>query len=135
MAIIQLSRRAVETLVVTLIAAAVSGLAFVAYKYPLGYRKLALPLGICVAFFSLYAVVYGVGYVRSQISALGERLRERPSEPLSAYDYLISGMNQKVAWLAKIVVVCGLILGYLALLWFLPSILGINQSASGAGGA
>ncbi len=135
MAILQLSRRAVETLVVTLIAAAVSGLGFVAYKYPLGYRKLALALGISIALFSLYAVLFGVGYVSSQITTLGERLRERPSEPLSAYDYLINGLNQKAAWLAKIVVVSALLLGYLTLLWFLPSILGINQGAPAAGAA
>jgi nucleoside permease NupC len=123
---LSLSRRAVETLIVTLIAAAVSGLAFVAYKYPLGYRKLAIPLATVIALLSLYGVLWVVGYISSQITSLGDRLKQHPSDSLAEHDYLITAMNQKAALLGKLVVISTLILAYLTLLWFLPSMLGIT---------
>jgi hypothetical protein len=131
----KLSRGAVETLVVTLLTAAVSALAFVAYKHPVGYRQLAVPLITVTALSALYGVVWGVGYVTSQIRSLGERLKEQPSEPLSSHDYLIRGMNAKVAWLTRIVVVSSILLAYFALLWFLPRILGIDVGRTPDGGA
>lgn len=87
---LHLSRRATETLVVTLIAAAVSGLAFVAYRYPLGYRNLAIPLGTVTILCSAWAFAFKLGGLHQEIRTLSDRLRECASEPLSGVDHVIT---------------------------------------------
>ncbi len=132
---LQLSRRATETLVVTLLAAAVSGLAFVAYRYPHGYRSLAIPLGAVTTMYCVSAFAFRLGGLEQGIRSLNDRLRERASDPLSTVDHLITGLDHNRASMSRLAIICLLVLAYLALLWFLPTILGTQQLSHGSGGA
>jgi hypothetical protein len=121
---LHLSRRSTETLVVTLIVTAVSALAVVAYRYPLGYRKLAGALGTIVTLYSGGTILFRLGRMRSVIHTLDESLKAQANEPLSHVGWMITGQEQDAVSIRRIMVVWVLVLGYFAVLWFLPTILG-----------
>ena len=119
-----------ETLLVTLAAAALSGLAFVAYKHPEGYQRMfnyALPP---LAMLALVITSFQIGALESGISAAYDNLQRYPNDPLKDHAFPIQSMHDNLHFLMTFYLYCLPSLAYLIFLRFLPQILRVTKRSS-----
>ena len=118
----------IETLIYSLIVAAVSGLTFVAYRHPHGYRKMYSTL-IPVASMALFTVLaWNLGGLTNIIRSVGKELKNNPEEKIQRSSYSITSMNENLDYIILAVVIGFSVIGYLFFLYKLPTILGTNKN-------
>jgi len=113
----------IETLIYPLIAAGAGGLGFIAYHHPNGYKKIfntLVPfvlLGLSVAIISLLGALY------ASVRSLGQELINNPERTIEFSSYHITSMNSFVDYIAMVLVIGIVLIGYLFFLLKLPNIL------------
>lgn len=114
----------IEKLGIPLILAAVSGLTFIAYKYPKGYERISKPIVIftCLCFVGVFA--WFLGTMHSNIRWLQRELENSPKEEISEISSQITGLNHSWTFLLWAFVIFVIVIGYLIFLYYLPNILG-----------
>ncbi len=118
----------IETLIYSLIVAAVTGLSFIAYKHPNGYKKIftsIMPLAIMAL---LMVLALNLGKLHSSIRIAGEMLLENPDATIQSASFSITSMNNSLDNILVVVVVGLFVIGYLFFLYKLPSILRSNDN-------
>jgi hypothetical protein len=118
----------IETLLYSLIVAAVSGLTFVAYRHPNGYRKIFSALVPVASMAMLSVVGWNLGALGSSIQSVGKALKNNPEEKIQSSSFSITSMNESFDYIIIAVVVGFFIIGYLFFLYKLPTILEANQN-------
>ena len=121
-----------ETLIVTLSAAALSGLTIVAYKHPEGYQRIftfALPPLVMLALFITSAQIGALGY---GISAAYDNLQKYPNDPIKEHSFPIQSMHDASHFLITFYLYFLPAVAYLVFLRFLPQILGLSRSRGNA---
>jgi hypothetical protein len=118
-----------DTLVGGLILAFISGLTFLAYKHPKGYRKVAYVLST-VAFGLIGSrVLLKVFLIDNDIRHLTSLLKIRPQMELGDVKEYIDQLEQSTLGITRTLGVGAVFLGYLVFLWFLPKILEMDLFA------
>lgn len=117
-----------KTLVVTLIAAAITGLTFIAYKHPKGYQRIfniLLPISIIAP---VVIIVANLGGASSNINHLAKELASEPNQPIQEVSFSITNLQQNERTVIITLAVGVAVIGYLTFLFFLPRILGADDS-------
>ncbi len=117
----------IETLIVSLILAAISGVTFVAYKHPNGYRTIAKPLISITIVLCFFLVIWNLAGLTTNIRILKKNLDTNSDAKISESSYLIESMNQNLNSIIKAFIVVISLDGYLMFLWFLHPILGLQK--------
>ena len=105
-------------LLVGLIVAAASGLAFLAYNHPRGYRLVAAPLGGCLLLLGLGQVAVLMGMAWQSTRDVRRALVDNRDVPT----WLLQALVESTERIVFTVVTLAPILAYLTFLWFLPTI-------------
>jgi hypothetical protein len=113
----------VETFVLSLVLAALSGLTFVAYKHPRGYRKMSKPLALSVSLLAIAVLSFTLGGTLAAIGTLKDHLDVFPDQTLKSEEYCINGLYDDRNLALVVLVVTAATLGYLYFLSCLPRIL------------
>lgn len=113
-----------EKLGIPLILAAVSGLTFIAYKYPIGYKRIVIPIIIATSSCFICMLAWVLGTTHSNIRILRYQLENCPEKEISKLSSEIIGLNSNLTFSLWAIVIFVLIVGYLIFLYYLPSILG-----------
>ncbi len=117
-----------ETLIYSLVVALVSGLTFIAYKHPVGYKKIYTLL-IPVSFVPVIIILsYNLGALYSSIRSIGNDLLEKPDEKISLLSHNITRMNESLDYILLSAVIGFVVIGYLMFLHKLPVILETNSN-------
>ena len=116
-----------HTLIVSLVLAAVSGLTFIAYKHPGGYKNIATPMIMLGLMITLVLVTYNISSLWWGVGILSEELAKRPDQSLKDTQFTIERMAKSRDSVEKILVVALPSLLYLIFLWHLPKVLGVNK--------
>lgn len=122
----------VETLVISLILAALSGLTFVAYKHPRGYRRISIPLGVVVLMLAIWVLSLTSGATVSSIGSLKEDLDHFPDRTLKSEEFSINSLYQCRNRMIVVLMVTVATLGYLYFLSCLPRILECETNTTGS---
>ena len=115
-------------LIVAVIMALFSGVTFVAYRHPKGYRKIIDCLKPTVIGGSLIVIVFQIGGMYTIISKLYEVFKNSPNKTLETASYLITTLNNSKNLLKLIVLIGVPIIAYGVFLYFLPTILEIKEN-------
>jgi hypothetical protein len=75
----------VETLTASLILAILSGLTFIAYKHPLGYKRIAPSLMVVTAMIAISIIAFNFGGLQNAIEHLHKVAEETPAIAISTY--------------------------------------------------
>lgn len=108
-----------ESLIVSLVLAAVGGLAFLAYHHPAGYKRLAQVIFVVGMLWGLLALVWQVAGITSSGYLIAEQVTNHPTRPLSSIDWAARDLRDSLiatGWGIKIFVVATLYLAFLHLL-------------------
>jgi hypothetical protein len=116
----------IKTLMLALLVPAITGLAFIAYKHPLGFRKIAIGLAYLLTLFLICIFAYSYGSSSSSVSYLKEQLQSSPNDKISSFEYNINNAFRCKEVTNTTIVVYFISMVYLAFLYFLPYILGIQ---------
>jgi hypothetical protein len=117
----------IETLIIPLVLAAVSGLTFLAYKHPRGYKCIALPIMVSGIMATSMMLAWNGGRLWSCIGGIADKLVEKPDQSLNNIQFMIHDMIECRNLLAKIVIVFVPSIAYLLFLWHLQSLLGVKK--------
>ena len=118
----------VFTLIATLIAAAVTGLTFIAYKHLKGYHKIfniLLPISIIAP---VVIIAANLGGAHESINHLAKELSGEPNQPIQEVSFSITNLQQNKRTVIITLAVGVAVIGYLTFLFFLPRILGADDS-------
>ncbi len=116
-----------ETFVVTVFGAALSGLTFVVYRHPDGYRRIFLVvLPVCL-FLAILICSDNLGYGLAMITSLHDDLQRNPNDPLNAHSFAIQQLYEKRELIKTFLMYLMPAIGYLIFLRFLPDILGLRR--------
>jgi len=118
----------VATLIYSLIVAAVSGLTFVAYRHPNGYKKLFTALVPIASMALLFVLGMNLGALSSGIRSVGKDLTTAPEAKIQNSSFSITNMNESLDNIIMAVVVGFFVIGYLFFLYKLPTILESNKN-------
>lgn len=113
-----------QTIILTILVPAITGLAFVAYKHPIGFRKIAFGLGIIISLILMGIVTYNYGTMHSNINFLHDQILT--ATDVDNFIFSINSLNdsKNTINLAFGIYIISMI--YLTFLYFLPNILGIT---------
>jgi TRAP-type C4-dicarboxylate transport system permease small subunit len=117
-----------QPLLVTIVGAILSGLSFIAYKHPEGYRRIfVVVFPICV-FVAFIICEYHVGYIYAVIGSAYDDLQRYPDAALKDHAFPIQELYAKREFVRTFLMYFVPAIGYLAFLRFLPEILGLGRS-------
>ncbi len=117
----------IETLIISLVLAAISGLTFIAYKHPDGYKNLATPMLIVGLMIALVSVATKMGGLWWLIGNIAEELVKKPDQSLADVEFTIRRLAESKDDIQKILAVALPTIAYLVFLWHLPNVLGVNK--------
>lgn len=115
-----------EALIVSLVLAAVSGLSWIAYRHPKGYRRIVGTAGPAVLVLLVLASIWLLGGLMSAANLLHEALQENPTADLQSERYAIESMAntwRTIRFAFSTAFASG---AFLAFLWFLPQLLDLR---------
>ena len=121
-----------DTLLITLAAAAISGLTVIAYKHPEGYRRIficSLPL---LVMFVLVITAFHLGSMHYSNRTAYDNLQRYPTDMLKDHAFPIRSMHDDLQALLTLYAYFVPACAYLVFLRFLPQILGITIPRRGA---
>ena len=118
----------IETLIYSLIVAAVTGLTFIAYKHPNGYKKIFWNITPLATMVLLMILAWNFGQLHSSIRITGEKLIEDSDAKIEDASFTITSMNDSLDNILIAVVVGLFVIGYLFFLYKLPTILESNNN-------
>jgi len=113
----------VETFVLSLVLAALSGLTFVAYKHPRGYRRISIPLGRSVLLLAIAVLSFTLGSIFMAIGSLKDSLDDFPDQTIKSAQFTVNSLYDDRNLALVVLVVTAATLGYLYFLSCLPRIL------------
>lgn len=103
---------------------AITGLAFIAYKHPLGFRKIALGIAIIISCILVGLIAYNYGSMESYIDSLYNNIQTSANN--ETLEFSINGLHRSKEIIKGAFIIYLLSMAYLAFLYFLPHILGIS---------
>ena len=112
-----------QTIIITLLVPAITGLAFIAYKHPFGFRKIAFGIAIGISCVLLGLVLYNYGSMVASIDYLYDHLNSSSNDKSNEFSIISLYQSKRIINTAFGIYVLSLV--YLAFLYFLPNILGI----------
>ena len=115
-----------DPFIITLIVPAASGLAFLAYKHPKGYGKLAIGIAIVTLTVGLVIIAFNLGAIASTSSSLSRSLANNNQAMLKDVEYDITHLQEYITTIKTTFIVLLLINTYSSLLTYLPKILGLK---------
>lgn len=117
----------INTIILSLLVPFLTGLTFVAYKHPLGFRKIASGLIVAslVVALGVLAFYYGASIV--SIGQLKHKLDSSPQDSLSSIDYAINTLDSAATIVNRMLLIVVAVLAYMTFLRKLPNILGLAQ--------
>jgi len=116
----------IESLITGLVLAAVSGVTFIAYKHPNGYARMYFSLNMATLSMAFGLCVFNGLNVFGSASVINHLVSKMPDLPLSSLTVEASKLHYSLKFIACTVFVAAIILGYFALLKYLPQVLGLN---------
>jgi hypothetical protein len=117
----------IETIVSGLILAMLSGLTFLAYKHPDGFRRIGLILALPTVLLPFCYIVWQLGSIYSGIRLLGEKVSQTSGDKVEVFRSSIESLNNHLTCLSWAVVFTLAVGAYGAFLWFMPQILGLRK--------
>jgi len=120
----------INTLIASLILAALSGLTFVAYKHPSGYKKISIPLSLTIVLMVILIISYSSTGILTLIVRLKENLDLFPDNTLKSELNLINRLYHYRNLFLYVLLVSAVTLGYLFFLYHLPKLLECKPDAT-----
>lgn len=116
-----------ETLIVTLTATALSGLTFLAYKHPAGYKRIIFIIAPFVLFILFMKLLWNIGGIYAFIDISYNEIQRYPNDLLKDHTFAIEQMFLLKESLKVFLFYFIPILFYLVFLLFLPRLLGLTE--------
>ena len=116
-----------ESLIVTLVAAAVSGLTLVAYKHPKGYARIFAVVLPSVLMLGIFVLAGQLGGLDAMINSAYNDLQKYPEAPFKDHGFAIREMHAVRSFLRTFLAYYIPGIGYLVFLRFLPEVLGVAR--------
>lgn len=123
-----------ETLLATLIVAAITALAIIAYRHPAGYKTIARYLITLTLGFAVAIILFELGRLQWSTEVMRKVLEESPDLPIRSLASSITRSYDAVVTIGRAALFVGAVEAYLALLWWLPQILGHEADDGGQEG-
>jgi len=117
-----------ETLTVSLILTAITGITILGYKHPPGYRRLAIPLITIISTTSCLLILFNCVAIWSAVGFLSEALSNQPGEPLKSQAYSIRMLLKSRQFITTAIAIWIPSIAYLIFLWHLPKIAPTSKS-------
>ncbi|MCJ7778423.1 MAG: hypothetical protein MUP16_08935 [Sedimentisphaerales bacterium] len=117
----------IEAIVSGLVLAVLSGLTFLAYKHPDGFRRIGLVLAFPAVLLPLFYICMELGYIHGGIRLLGEEAASASGDKVEVFRSSIERLNDSLTcffWAVAITLAAWV---YVAFLWFMPQILGLQK--------
>ncbi len=111
-----------------LIVAIITGLSWVAYKHPKGYKKIFYAIMPLIIMVLLMGVAANIGSLASGISWLSGEVAKQSGANITMIKSIADGISRDFNMLWKIIVIALVVIGYMIFLYFLPNILGISSN-------
>ena len=118
----------VESLIVGLVLAAVSGVSFIAYKHPASFALVFPSAVVVISFFSVKLCTYQLGIAISSASSISRMAAELPTAPLSSIATDATLLHSSIKFLGGTIIAYVGIVAYLFLLRRLPKLLATGAS-------
>lgn len=116
----------IETIVSGLVLAMLSGMTYLAYKHPDGFRRICSVLAPLAVLPFLY-IVFELGSIHNGIRLLGEEVTRVSGDKVEVFRFLTKRLNDNLTCLSWAVVITLAAGAYVAFLWFMPQILGLQK--------
>ncbi|MCH7973889.1 MAG: hypothetical protein IIA48_10890 [Bacteroidetes bacterium] len=113
-----------QIIILTILAPAITGLAFIAYKHPIGFRKIAFGLGIIISLILTVIFAYNYGTMLANINFLNDQILT--TKNVDDFIFSINSLNESKNTINVAFVIYIISMIYLTFLYFLPNILGIT---------
>ncbi len=115
------------TIISGLVVLLVSGLTFIAYKHPLGFREIARPLIPAAIIGSLGYIAVTITLVCSGVRSLAKQAVGTSGDKIEVYRYMIEDPNRYLTYaIWGTVIILGVWI-YMTFLWFLRQIIEIAE--------
>ena len=117
-----------DTLLVSLIGAALTGLTIVAYRHPDGYRRILFGIAPLLTFGPLIILTWHLGGIYASIGSAYQVLQQYPNDPMKDHSFGVQSAYEARESLKIFVLYFAPSVAYLVFLRFLPH-LGIVNDA------
>jgi hypothetical protein len=113
--------------IVPVVLAIISGITFIAYKHPKGYKKILTAITTPLVVVVTSIIASNVGGIVITANQLSWQLAKRPDEKITDLSIYINNLQNSVNYAGLTIMVALCVAGYLTFLYFLPDILGLDK--------
>lgn len=117
----------IETIASGLVLAMLSGMTYLAYKHPDGFRWISCALIPPILILTVFYIIAKLGGIHGGIRLLGKEAARSSGDKVEVLRFSIESLNDDLTtlyWVAGILLAA---LAYLVFLWFMPQILGLQK--------
>jgi len=114
--------------IVPIVLAIISGVTFIAYKHPKGYKKILTAITYPLAVVASSIIASNVGGIVITANQLNWQLTNHPKGNIADLSIYINNLQNSVNYAGLTIVGSLCVAGYLTFLYYLPDILGIDKS-------